>query len=321
MWVIPSACLASVPASVVSTWGLRPPTPDECASSLTWSGSTRPVASWRRAWETDVFQPLRSGQMSTPSRPSVFEDWWTASLAVTPVSPSHKPDGVEAPRTRAISGPPLPRSWTQFALFGACSRTSPAICTSADTRSSETYKRWVMRLRRHSLQRRKLVRPIDGNGCSCWHTTQGGRGARGSEWLTPSARDWKDTPGMSSIGRNPDGTLRTRVDMLPRQVFATLPVHAGRLIPMMRRDGPGCWHTGRTSLRPSLLARAEELAHLSVRVNPRFVAWLMGLPPDWVQELPWAVSLQVLGNAVVPQQAAHAVRVLWGAMFQEVDHE
>jgi hypothetical protein len=37
-------------------------------------------------------------------------------------------------------------------------------------------------------------------------------------WATPSSRDWKDTPGMSKPGINPDGTERTRLDQLPRQV-------------------------------------------------------------------------------------------------------
>ena len=35
-------------------------------------------------------------------------------------------------------------------------------------------------------------------------------------WPTCSARDWKDTPGMSETGVNPDGTERKRLDMLPR---------------------------------------------------------------------------------------------------------
>lgn len=35
-------------------------------------------------------------------------------------------------------------------------------------------------------------------------------------WPTASARDWKDTPGMSMNGVNPDGTERKRLDMLPR---------------------------------------------------------------------------------------------------------
>ena len=33
---------------------------------------------------------------------------------------------------------------------------------------------------------------------------------------TCSARDWKDTPGMAQTGTNPDGTERSRLDMLPR---------------------------------------------------------------------------------------------------------
>jgi len=45
---------------------------------------------------------------------------------------------------------------------------------------------------------------------------------------------------------------------------------------------------------------------------PRFVEWLMGLPPGWVTdlELPRTVALRVLGNGVVPQQAAHALQQL-----------
>jgi hypothetical protein len=34
---------------------------------------------------------------------------------------------------------------------------------------------------------------------------------------TPSARDWKDTAGMSESGVDPDGSTRTRLDQLPMQ--------------------------------------------------------------------------------------------------------
>jgi hypothetical protein len=37
-------------------------------------------------------------------------------------------------------------------------------------------------------------------------------------WVTPSSRDWKDTPGMSQTGVNPDGSTRERLDTLRRQV-------------------------------------------------------------------------------------------------------
>ena len=45
---------------------------------------------------------------------------------------------------------------------------------------------------------------------------------------------------------------------------------------------------------------------------PRFVEWLMGLEAGWVTDLPLprTLALRVLGNGVVPQQAAVALRLL-----------
>ncbi|MGW5079543.1 hypothetical protein [Micromonospora echinospora] len=47
---------------------------------------------------------------------------------------------------------------------------------------------------------------------------------------------------------------------------------------------------------------------------PPFVEWLMGLPPRWVTDptlaLPRTAALRVLGNGVVPAQAATALRLL-----------
>lgn len=47
------------------------------------------------------------------------------------------------------------------------------------------------------------------------------------------------------------------------------------------------------------------------RLNARFVEWMMGLPDGWVTDLlPRRAALHVLGNGVVPQQAAAAFRHL-----------
>ena len=45
---------------------------------------------------------------------------------------------------------------------------------------------------------------------------------------------------------------------------------------------------------------------------PPFVEWLMGLDAGWVTDLdlPRTLALRVLGNGVVPQQAAVALRLL-----------
>lgn len=50
-----------------------------------------------------------------------------------------------------------------------------------------------------------------------------------ASWPTASSRDWKDTDGMSETGTNPDGSLRTRLDQLPRvaQLTASGPTQSG----------------------------------------------------------------------------------------------
>ncbi len=53
------------------------------------------------------------------------------------------------------------------------------------------------------------------------------------------------------------------------------------------------------------------------RLNASFVEWMMGFPQGWVTDiLPRTAALKALGNAVVPQQAVLACRILMGA-----DHE
>ena len=51
------------------------------------------------------------------------------------------------------------------------------------------------------------------------------------------------------------------------------------------------------------------------QLNARLVEWMMGLPDGWVTDLiPNRAALKVLGNGVVPQQAAHAIRHLASRM-------
>ena len=51
-------------------------------------------------------------------------------------------------------------------------------------------------------------------------------------WTTPSSRDWKDTPGMSTESVNRDGSKRNRLDQLPRQAGL-----AGWPTPVSQPDG------------------------------------------------------------------------------------
>ncbi len=67
--------------------------------------------------------------------------------------------------------------------------------------------------------------------------------------------------------------------------------------------------TGRAAPYPTQPGR-----HGRPVLAPPFVEWLMGLPSGWVTaghlELPRTGQLRALGNGVMPQQAAHALRHL-----------
>jgi hypothetical protein len=76
-------------------------------------------------------------------------------------------------------------------------------------------------------------------------------------WSTPSSRDWKDTPGMATTAVNPDGSMRNRVDQLPRQALLA--------------SGP-----------PSTSSTAPT-AKRAASLNPRFSGWLQGYPKAWCE--------------------------------------
>lgn len=76
-------------------------------------------------------------------------------------------------------------------------------------------------------------------------------------WVTPSARDWKDTPGMTT--ERPDG--RNRTDQLPRQAATAAPCRWTAAGEMLTGSSAGMAAGG--------------------QLNPALSRWLMGLPPEW----------------------------------------
>jgi hypothetical protein len=115
-------------------------------------------------------------------------------------------------------------------------------------------------------------------------------------WATPSARDWKDTPGMAQTGIDPDGSTRSRLDQLPRQVAAALwntPVQddtgmrtkpyaqGGRALSLMTAEALGAMPSGSS-------AQTEKPGAL----DPKFVSWLMGFPPSWLECAPTSMPKQ-----------------------------
>lgn len=60
------------------------------------------------------------------------------------------------------------------------------------------------------------------------------------------------------------------------------------------------------------------------RLSPLFAEWMLGLDEGWVTGvagLPTGAQFTALGNCVVPQQAAFALRWLWARMVSGLAHD
>ena len=94
-------------------------------------------------------------------------------------------------------------------------------------------------------------------------------------------------------------------------------VGAGDARPLTSGGDPGGfdWRGYADAIRrwERILGRVAPLPAIEGRENPEFVEWMMGLPAGHVTDVPGITrneSLKALGNGVVPQQAAEALRVM-----------
>ena len=113
-------------------------------------------------------------------------------------------------------------------------------------------------------------------------------------WVTPSSRDWKDTPGMATTGTNPDGSTRARVDQLPRQAaiagYPTPQAHDtnGRSKNQKALHGTkhGCACLVRTAETLGVDSNSSpaptESRGASGALNPILPCWLMGFGITWL---------------------------------------
>lgn len=112
---------------------------------------------------------------------------------------------------------------------------------------------------------------------------------------TPAARDWRS--GESNImDRNARPLNEAVVNTVDFGPFAAAVARWERVL-------------GRLAPSPTELSPKSG----KLRLSPAFVEWMMGLPAGHVTDVPKLTrneQLRLLGNGVVPQQGAHALRHL-----------
>ena len=240
MWIIPKS-LTSV--SVLGAEALisgSSEQSEEFARSLLVRSKPLPARTWLRKWSRDSWTQLLSGRMLRRSHGEAFATRYTSSLADIHVNRSAQPASVLAQRIPVTSGPSL-----QLELIG-CDQPCASLKTSKDisawgcATSCRTWEDWVTERRGAYSRRLKLAPRISESGCSSWPTA--------------STRDWKDTPGMSRVGVLKDGSLKKRLDQLPRVVY----LHG-------------------QAAQENLNTSGNRLGLL----NARWVETLMGLPVGW----------------------------------------
>lgn len=264
VWLVPGALRSALElegSSLVSN--------SECPDTAVWvTSSGKPTLrpfSWR-GWKTRPWKQLLCGAaVSRTSTGFRGLERWISSLLGSPASPFPKrADGGACP-TPAGSFPTSSESFAMRECGSSSSRTCGASPGAVQTTFSGPWPISGLMRSGTCSARPTWARPTAGSGGSAspsegtaWATptahTQRTRHKQGGLpwaelWTTPGANDWK--------GSSRPGQRRGQLD---EQV-----VHRFPLAPTISMRGADSSTTSPTSLR----------------LNPRFVDWLMGWLPGW----------------------------------------
>ena len=109
-------------------------------------------------------------------------------------------------------------------------------------------------------------------------------GNASGSWATPTARDWKDTLGMSLTWTNPDGSVRNRTDRLMSQIILSqwpTPVTSESTHCYGGWNKDGSRNIILKLTGTAKLLSVETVSTAPSQLNPRFSLWLMGFPIEW----------------------------------------
>lgn len=144
-------------------------------------------------------------------------------------TPSDLPAGRTIGQSGRVHPPANPLAWQDYKKGKTMNDTSrhggSNLSASADLQSSlESRLKQQLERTGSTIYKTTWKQKTTPAGRSYWElrasaprTSGKGSGSSPSGWVTPSTRDWKDSPGMATTSTNKDGTVRNRIDQLPRQ--------------------------------------------------------------------------------------------------------
>lgn len=177
-----------------------------------------------------------------------------------------------------------------------------------------------VRHERAGSARRRGTGPADGGDSSANTDGQGSQGHGGS--VERPREQSAAQSGLQPAAADPNSAGQQRLTQLnsqpeTRQQESQHRGHADRLDDQTRWGN----YSQAISQWAEIIGRpAPDPTNDRGRLNPAFVEWMMGLPAGWVTDidLSRAAQLRILGNGVVPQQAAAAFDLLTNRLTEKV---
>lgn len=255
------------------------------------------LASLREITDGSWSDPTRLPDMAlfttSPSRTMSHTSQTERSSITASRSPSPADDRES--RTNATSGRTSSESLGKCSPPWSSSRTSQTSLPGFDL-SEKNYQEWVTGLREEYSRRLKSARLTNGKDSSAWPT-------EASAWATPATRDHKGRDlrsrhggaslshqaetGQMTHSRPDQATPGGQTSLLDgpnshQQWPTPNPPNGGRRMRPEYAESRGQTPTGK---RQVYLETKVEQVTGKPKLNPLFVEWLMGWPPNWTASL------------------------------------
>ena len=203
-----------------------------------WNGTPTQPPSWCNDRTMAACRVSRSGTTFKPLTDNHGEAVLMSYLEAFPARTSAPPEKAqESTERNPVCGDTWQELLVKYDPNSSSWRTHRCLWEEDLPESSVTLPRWGMMLGGELWERITLPPLISGTGSGLLATPTATANQLSpcmmkhpsckNMWPTPSARDWKDSPGMSREGVNQDGSVRKRDDQLARRVFLEETSQAG----------------------------------------------------------------------------------------------